>query len=149
MRVYVDTNVFGPYSSGQVEEVQVARHLFNAINGGVHRLVTSELVEAELLGAPVSVRDLFVQLTLVAEWVPLSDEAGRLRDAYINAGVVTARHRVDALHVAIATVAGCPILSWNRRQFSNKADAYNEVNNLTGYGTIDVVTPKRFFELYI
>jgi hypothetical protein len=58
-----------------------------------------------------------------------------LAEEYIKAGVVPAKKRDDALHVAIATVAGMDILvSWNHRHLANnrKSVLFNSVNRLAG-----------------
>jgi hypothetical protein len=76
--------------------------------------------------------------------VDVSAEALSLRDAYLEAGVVTQQWADDALHVAIATVASCSlIVSWNFRHIVHfeKIPLYNAVNTLKGYGTIGIFSP--------
>lgn len=65
-----------------------------------------------------------------------SDASEALADAYLAAGVIPAKKRDDARHVAIATVAGVDIVvSWNHRHMANelKRERFNEVNRLAGY----------------
>lgn len=60
------------------------------------------------------------------------------------AGVVPAKKRDDARHVAIATVARLEILvSWNHRHLANerKRILFNEVNRLAGYEELAIHTP--------
>ena len=46
----------------------------------------------------------------------LSDKSEHLAEAYLRAGIIPAKKRDDARHVAIATVAGLEIvISWNHR----------------------------------
>ena len=64
--------------------------------------------------APEAVRTLFDVMLPFAEIVQITAEALQLRDAYIQAGVVSEKSRDDATHVALATVSGCEIIvSWN------------------------------------
>ena len=50
----------------------------------------------------------------IIETLQLDTEARELEDAYIAAGVIDARIRADARHIAIATVARVDVLvSWN------------------------------------
>ena len=65
-----------------------------------------------------------------------SDASAALAEAYLSAGVIPAKKRADALHVAIATVAGLEIVvSWNHRHLANerKRALFNAVNRLAGY----------------
>jgi predicted nucleic acid-binding protein len=126
-----------------------AATLFNRIRTGDFHVVASTLVEVELLDAPPEVRGLFTGLTSMGEWRSITREALELRDAYIASGVVTANHSVDALHVALATVARCDaLLSWDNHQFSNKAGGYNRMNLQKGYGTIPIYAPNLFLQLH-
>ena len=50
----------------------------------------------------------------------------------------------DALHVALATVAGCAlIVSWNFRHIVNyrRIPMYNAVNTLQGFGDLAIFSP--------
>jgi hypothetical protein len=108
--------------------------------------VTSALVRREVLSAPQDVRDLFTEFLAVAEVAEISDEANRLQRASIDAGIVTERWLADALHVALATVAGCAlIVSWNFRHIVNfqRIPMYNAVNTLQGYGNIAIFSPQE------
>ncbi len=64
-----------------------------------------------------------------------SVESEQLAGDYIKAGVLPAKKRDDARHVAIATLAGVDILvSWNHRHLANdrKKQLFNAVNRLAG-----------------
>ena len=62
-----------------------------------------------------------------------------MAEPYLQAGVIPAKKRDDARHVAIATVAGLEIVvRWNHRHLANerKSDLFNAVNHLAGYGQV-------------
>ncbi|NLF71918.1 MAG: type II toxin-antitoxin system VapC family toxin [Candidatus Anammoximicrobium sp.] len=76
--------------------------------------------------------------------LPVTAEAEDLADEYVDRGVVQAKFRDDALHVALAVTEQIPLLaSWNfkhlvklqvRRQI-------NLINAMLGFGQIDIVSP--------
>ena len=78
---------------------------------GRFRAVISDVTQAELLNAPPEVRALMELPGLAdAEIVPLDDEALALASAYIRDGAVSEAHRVDARHIAVATVRRVDVL---------------------------------------
>jgi len=142
MRIYADTSVFGGLLDP--EFAQPSQALFDEIESGRFVLVTSALVEAEIEPAPEPIRAAFSRYTAQAEITPITREALRLQQAYLSAGVVTAKSTDDALHVATATVSGCSlIVSWNFKHIVHfdKIPKYNAVNTLEGYGPIGIFSP--------
>jgi hypothetical protein len=78
------------------------------------------------------------------EIVPITLDALRLREAYVAAGILSARWRDDALHVAVATVSHCSmIVSWNFTHIVHfeKIPKYNALNTLKGYESISIYSP--------
>jgi predicted nucleic acid-binding protein len=142
IRVYADTSVFGGAFD---EEFQTAsRTFFDQVRSGRFKLVTSALLQDEIEPAPKQVRDLFDGLLEIVDVVEISEEALNLKDAYLETGIVTEQSADDALHVAIASVNGCPlIVSWNFKHIVHfeKIPLYNAVNTLKGYGTIGIFSP--------
>jgi hypothetical protein len=81
--------------------------------------------------------------------VAVTAEAVTLRQAYLEAGIVTPKSADDALHVALATVAQCGIIvSWNFRHIVNykKVPLYNAVNVLHRYAVLDIRSPLEVTE---
>ncbi len=80
------------------------------------------------------------------EMLQLDTEAKELAEAYIAAGVLTAKMRADAQHIAIATVGRVDVLvSWNFRHIVNlrRIHGYNSVNLRKGYPMIEIRTPQE------
>jgi hypothetical protein len=78
--------------------------------------------------------------------VAITEEAIRLRQAYITAGIVTQKSLADALRVATATVSTCPVIvSCNFRHIVHfqKIPMYNAVNTLNGYDPIAIHSPRE------
>jgi len=97
----------------------------------------SEVVLQEI--ARAGPRDAARMLEEINKLLPLelapSVESEQLAGDYIKAGVLPAKKRDDARHVAIATLAGVDILvSWNHRHLANdrKKQLFNAVNRLAG-----------------
>ena len=99
----------------------------------ISTVVLQEIALAEASAAAQMVREINQLSPLALE---PSEESEELAEAYLDAGMVPAKKRDDARHVAIATVAGLEIVvSWNHRHMANerKSDLYNAVNRLAGY----------------
>ena len=95
-------------------------------------LVTSAVVQAEILEAPQEVQGLFDELLFFAEIVEITEEALKLRDAYIEAGIVSEKYSNDALQVALATVSNCSVIvSWNFKHIVHfeKIPLYNAITS--------------------
>ena len=89
IRIYADTSVFG--GAFEKEYAGTSQALFRQVLSGGFHLVLSRLLEEEIKGAPEHVRQLFSSMVQVSEMLPITDEALALRDAYIEAGIVTNR----------------------------------------------------------
>lgn len=142
IRVYADTSVFG----GILDEefCEASELFFNQVKHNVFSLVTSATVQEEIGPAPDKIRDFFNQLLPIAEVVVITEEMLDLRNAYLDAGIVTPPFSDDALHVAIATVSGCSlIVSWNFKHIVHfdKIRLYNAVNVLKGFSEIAIFSP--------
>jgi len=142
MRVYADTSVFG----GVFDEefCELSQLFFEQVREGTFVLVSSAVVQAEIEGAPLRVRQLFAERLGQAELLDITAEALTLRDAYLKAEIVSSQFANDALHVALATVAQCElIVSWNFKHIVHfdKISLYNAVNTLKGFSKIAIFSP--------
>jgi hypothetical protein len=142
IRVHADTSVYGGLC-----DPEFARHsaaFFEAVSAGRLHLVASAVVDGEIRGAPEHVRELALEMLSAAEFVPVTAEALELQQAYLDAGIVGRRGELDALHVAVATVAACRVIvSWNFRHIVHlsKIALYNAVNVVEGFSSIAVHSP--------
>lgn len=113
-------------------------------------IIVSDLLEAELLGAPDFVRKLFATiLEENIERVKLTPEATILADKYIESKVVAKTNRADCQHIAIATLNKADILiSWNFKHIVNldRIRGYNGINYQNGYNMIEIRTPKEIIK---
>ena len=141
-RIYLDTSVFGGVFD--VEFGEPSHLLFDAIRAEKFQLVTSEVVREEITEAPETVCNLFQEMVGNAEIVSITAEVLRLRDAYHAAGILSTQWLEDALHVALASCAGCDMLvSWNFKHIVHfqKIPLFNAVNTLQGFNEIRIYSP--------
>jgi hypothetical protein len=79
----------------------------------------------------------------------LDSEAMDLADAYISEGVIRAKLRADAQHIAIATIARVDVLvSWNFKHIVNlhRIHGYNSVNLRRGYPMLEIRAPQEVLQ---
>lgn len=141
-RIYVDTSVFGGVLD---DEFDVAsQRFFKQVKQKEFILVTSAVVQEELKQAPEEVRSFFQEMLPYSEITKITQESLDLRNAYLNAKIVSSKYSNDALHVALATTADCHIiLSWNFKHIVHfdKIPLYNAINILNGYSNISIFSP--------
>jgi predicted nucleic acid-binding protein len=142
--VYIDTSVFGGCFEGHFERPSLA--LFELVTRRRVVALISQLVLDELTDAPEHVRSVLDSLPLRSvEHVPSSEQVGVLRDAYMDAGILPARPRNDAVHVACASVARADALaSWNFKDLVrfDRTRAFSAINVLRGYGFVPILSPQ-------
>jgi len=148
IRVYADTSVFGGVFDEGFEAPSQA--FFDQVRNGRFHLVTSALVQEEIKPAPKYVQEFFDRTLPVVEVVEVSEETLRLRDAYLEAGIVSSQWSEDALHVALATVSGCSlIVIWNFKHIVHfeKIPLYNAVNVLKGHSNVGIFSPLEVIQI--
>lgn len=141
-RVYVDTSVFGGVFDDEFQ--RASQDFFEQVEEGQFVLITSAVVQEEVAPAPQRIKDFFDKMLPYAEILDVTEAALKLRQAYLNAGIVSPKYSNDALHVALTTVSSCPIIvSWNFRHIvhADKIPLYNAVNILHGYNQIAIYSP--------
>jgi len=147
IRVYADTSVYGGCFDTQFESASV--RFFEQARLGRFKPVISAIVQAEIAAAPKVVKNLFDDILDIGEVIEITDEAIRLRQAYLDAGIVTSKSANDALHVALATVSRCSlIVSWNFKHIVHfrKIPLYNAINVIKGYNALAINSPSAVIE---
>jgi propanediol dehydratase large subunit len=144
-RIYVDASVVGGCEDEEFSEYSV--QLMERFVRGELVLVVSALTVQELAGAPDKVRRRLASVPEAhIETLQLDAEARELAEAYIAEGVITAKMRADAQHIAIATVGRVDVLvSWNFKHIVNlhRIHGYNSVNLRRGYPTLEIRAPRE------
>ncbi len=144
-RVYADTSVLG--GCEDAEFCDSSLRLLQAFVRGDLTLVLLELTLRELDTAPEAVRKVVAKIPEPhIEALGLSFEAQELAAAYIAEDAAGPSMRVDALHIALATVARVDVLvRWNFKHIVNlrRIHAYNAVNLKRGYPLLEIRTPRE------
>ncbi len=144
MRVYADTSVFGGVFDEEFS--QPSKEFFAEVNEGRFLLVTSAVVQAEISAAPKKVQEFFSFITANAEVAEITQEVLELRQAYLDAKIVSPQSIDDLTHVAIASVSQCDmIVSWNFKHIVHfeKIPKYNAVNTIIDYNHLDIFSPSE------
>ena len=147
LRVYADTSVFGGVFDDEFAEASTA--FFDQVREGRFELLSSGIVRAEIEPAPDAVNSFFTEMLPYTRLADISVEAIHLREAYLQAGVVSSKARDDALHVALATVTDCwCIVSWNFKHIVHfqKIPLYNGVNASQGYPGLAIYSPHEVID---
>lgn len=144
-RIYVDASVIGGCEDDEFAEPSI--RLMACFARGESVLVVSDLTVQELIAAPPAVRNRFAAVPEAhIEALRLDADARELAEAYIAARVLPAKMRVDAQHIAIATVARVDVLvSWNFKHIVNlqRIRGYNSVNLRRGHPMLEIRTPRE------
>jgi len=142
-RISTDTSVIGGCLDVEFKEGSLT--LFETFNAGSTVLVVSNLTLAELESAPQTVRDVLLSVPRDhMELIEFTEEAGDLAETYLKEGVVSRKSRVDAQHIATATINRVDVLvSWNFKHIVNleRIHGYNSVNLRAGYPMLESRTP--------
>lgn len=144
-RIYTDTSVIGGCLDAEFRGPSL--ELIEIFKKGEAVIVLSDLTRLELDAAPVAVRRVLDAVAEVhREYVELAEEATELANRYIEEGVLGPSKRIDAQHIAIATLAHVDVLvSWNFKHIVNldRIRGYNSVNMKCGYPLIEIRTPRE------
>lgn len=142
LRIYVDTSVFGGVHDDKFRAP--SKSFFSAVRDGAFTLLVSEALVVEISNAPAVVQATFEAHRSHMEALETTAEATTLAEAYLAALVVPSASRVDALHVAFASVAGADALvSWNFKHLVQlrRIRGFHAVNVLRGYPLIEIRSP--------
>jgi len=143
-RIYIDTSVVGGYFDDEFKEATVK--LFERLDNNEIVFVISDLLDLELINAPLHVREHLLNYSPDKfQRVELTEDAIKLADTYIEERVVGKTSMEDCRHIALATINKVDVLaSWNFKHIVNldRIKGYNSVNLRLGYSMIEIRSPK-------
>ena len=143
-RIYIDTSVVGGYFDDEFKEATLK--LFERLENNEIVFVISDLLDLELINAPVHVREHLLKYSSDKfQRVELTEDAIKLADTYIEERVVGKTSMEDCRHIALATINKVDVLaSWNFKHIVNldRIKGYNSVNLRLGYSMIEIRSPK-------
>ena len=123
---------------------------FFGVVSGRKIAVISDLTRGELETAPAAVKAILDRIPSArSEPILLGEEALALANAYLRDGAAGPDFLVDALHIALATIARVDVLtSWNFKHIVNwrRIRLYNAVNLKEGYTMIEIRSPREVLD---
>jgi predicted nucleic acid-binding protein len=147
-RIYTDTLVIGGCLDKEFSAS--SNRLFEQFASGRDVLVLSDLTRLELERAAETVRAVLAPLPQAfIEEIQFTPEASDLAEQYLAARVIGPGSRVDAQHIATATVYRVDVLvSWNFKHIvnMNRIHGYNSVNLRLGYPLLEIRSPQEVIE---
>ncbi len=148
-KIYIDTSVVGGFFDEEFKGATIK--LFERLNNNEIIFVVSDLLDLELLKAPIHVRELLHNYSADKfQRVELCEESINLANAYIKEKVVGRTSLEDCRHIALATIYNVDVLaSWNFKHIVNhdRIIGYNSVNSQLGYSIIKIQSPKDLLNL--
>jgi hypothetical protein len=143
-KVYIDTSIVGGYFDEEFKEATFM--LFERLERGEIIFVVSDLLDLELIKAPLHVKEHLLKYSADKfQRVELTEEVIFLADQYISEKVVGKTSVEDCRHIALATLNKVDVLaSWNFKHIVNldRIKGYNSVNLRLGYSMIEIRSPK-------
>lgn len=82
IKVYVDTSVFGGVFDDEYKKASSI--FFEQVKLNLFEIFISPIVSNEISLAPLQVQDFYTEILPQTKTIDISDEALKLRDAYIN-----------------------------------------------------------------
>jgi hypothetical protein len=120
--------------------------LFQRLENNEIKFVVSDLLDLELINAPIHVKELLFKYPAdFFERVELTEETEKLAEKYIEEEVVGKTSIEDCRHIALATIHKVDVMaSWNFKHIVNldRIKGYNSVNLRHGYTMIEIRSPK-------
>ena len=146
-RVYIETSVFNfVFADDAPDKKQDTLLFFEEIRSGLYYPYTSDYVLQELQNTAFPkggwMIDLITQYKMTV--LDLNEEAERLAGIYIDEGVISAKHFVDAVHIAMVTVNDLDfIVSFNFRHIVKRKtmNMTESINIREGYKRIGIHSP--------
>lgn len=143
-RIYIDTSVVGGFFDEEFKEATMK--LFDRLDNYEIIFVVSDLLDLELINAPLHVREHLLNYSADKfERVELNEDTIKLANAYIDEKVVGKTSLEDCRHIAMATIHKVDVLaSWNFKHIVNldRIKGYNTVNSRLGYSVLEIRSPK-------
>jgi predicted nucleic acid-binding protein len=152
--VYVETTIVSYLAGRESRDTLLAAHQEITTRwwrerGPLFTLVVSELVHEEASAGDPGAAQRRLALLSGLQVLPVSEEAVRLAGQLVAEGPIPRESDADALHIAVAALAGVDyLLTWNCKHLANAALRYR-IESLVeenGYECPIICTPEELME---
>jgi len=154
LRIYLETSVLNFYfANDSPDKKQDTMRLFDEIKQGKYEAYVSYVVIDEINRASEGKKQKLLSLLTEYDITVLNDgsDVDKLADVYVFEGVIPIKYRNDALHIAMATIAGLDIiLSWNFQHIVKRKTVIMTglINAREGFKNIDIYSPSEVIDYY-
>jgi predicted nucleic acid-binding protein len=148
LRLYLETTVFNYYFDVERSGHEDTVRLFEAIGAGEYEGYTSMYVTGELKRAQEPKRSNMLALVEKYGIKALDDDTRtiRLAELYIENKIIPAAHRLDSIHIAVASVHNLDcIVSYNFAHINRAKTKIltARINHEAGYNGVVICTSKE------
>lgn len=147
VRIYIETSIISHLDApDRPDWMQETALLWKDLQAGKYEAVVGDSVIAELEKCHEPKRTFMLEELdkIHYDLVVGTDESKRLADEYIRLGGLPKKSRMDAMHLALATLANCDVIvSWNFSHIVNlqAMTAVDTVNTFERLKPIRIVSP--------
>ena len=151
IQLYLESTMFNYYFDTDRDGHEETVRLFDAIGVGKYEGYSSEYAVYELLNSSEPKRTNMLGLIEKYKIITLniSEESDRMADLYVQNKIIPLKYRLDAAHIAIASIYGLDcVLSFNFEHINKlKTKRMTEIINLNeGYKGIIICTPMEVLD---
>ena len=151
IQLYLETTLFNYYFDVDRDGHEDTVRLFESIGVGKYEGYTSEYAVYELLisSEPKCTNMLGLIEKYKIATLNISEESDRMADLYVHNKIMPIKYRLDAAHIAIASIYGLDcVLSFNFAHINKlKTKRMTEIINLNeGYKGIIICTPMEVLD---
>ncbi|MBD5485760.1 MAG: type II toxin-antitoxin system VapC family toxin [Lachnospiraceae bacterium] len=152
LKVYLDTSVISHLLQEDVpDKMADTRKLWEMFRDGKYDVYLSTVTLEEVADCPEpkrsELRKFLEQINYSV--IDITDELEMVAQKIIDMGILTKKSYDDCQHIAAAVVEECNcIISWNFKHIVNIKTIHGvrAITNLTGYKSIDILTPTVLLE---
>ena len=152
LKIYLDTSVISYLSQEDApDKMADTRQLWEMFRVGKYDVYLSTVTLEEVADCPEPKRSELRKFLEQIKYTVLeiTDEMETVANKIIDMGILTRKSYDDCQHIAAAVVTECNcIISWNFRHIVNIKTIHGvrAITNLTGYKTIDILSPTVLLE---
>ena len=149
MRIYIDTSVINGLYAKDTDMKIATEEFFEFVQKNDAVLYSADLIVKEIDRTPQESKRNKLKEALAeydVEFLPFSEEIGKIADIYIQEKVIPSKYLPDAVHIATAIIHNIPLLvSWNFEhivKLKTKVEI-NRINREHGYPQINISSPQE------
>ncbi|EFK96658.1 protein containing PIN domain [sediment metagenome] len=149
MLIYIDTSVINGLYAQDTDIKRDTVYFFENVRKFGYTLYASEATIDEIEQTPQKSKEALLKNVIKEHKVdilPITEEARRLANRYIDAKIIPNKYFADALHIAVASVHKVPVLaSWNFEHMVKVKTklAVIAINRQHGYPIVEISSPKE------